>query len=193
MFWWEQIRAAVPGLKLIAVVRHPADVLRSHRGVPWGEHDPHALAERWIAHARIVADASRIRGVTDVLVLRYEDVVAAPDAAREQIAAFLGTDPGPTRLKRSLVRKHPLFADHESWKERALGAIGGRRSGDRADLSEADRAIVEQACAGPMGAFGYEAAATGGPASPPTGESLEKVLAFRRWHASVAATPLPIY
>ncbi len=193
MFWWEQAKAAVPGLKLVAVVRHPADVLRSHRGVPWGEHDPHALAERWIAHQRAALDALRVYGPEEVLVLRYEDVVADPDSARAAMAALLGVARGPARLSRSVVRRYPLYAPHESWKRRALGKVGGGRAGSRPDLPVEDRAVVEGACAGLMAEFGYGAGESSGRPATPQGEALDKVLAFRKWHASIGSSDLPIY
>jgi hypothetical protein len=192
-FWWERMRARIPDVRLITVVRHPADVYRSHLGVPWGEHDPHALAERWIAHQRIALDAHRIRGPEAALILRYEDVVAAPDEARDRIAAFLGVSGEAAPLRKGQLRKHPLFAEHESWKERALAEVGGRRPALPPEVPDADRRVIEAACTGVMAELGYEAD-PGGPApAPPEGDSLEKVMSLRRWHASVGTMPLPIY
>jgi hypothetical protein len=192
MFWWEQIRASVPGLKMIAVVRDPADVLRSHRGVGWGEHDAHALAERWIAHQRIALDARRILGPEHVLLLRYGHIVEDHAAVRSLIAAFLDVEDAPKKLPRSLLSGYPLFSPREHWKSRALKAISPRRPAQAGALSELDRAIIDQACAGLLEAV--ERQMGNRDEVPMEAESLARVRAFRGWQASIAGSDgLPIY
>jgi len=193
MFWWEHLQTAVPGLKLLAVVRDPRAVLRSHRGVDWGEHDAYALAERWIAHQRTALDALRILGPDRVMILRYEDVAADPGTSRSRLAGFLDVADTPTELPDDLLAGYPLFPAREVWKARALGSISTEESGGLDDISNQELAIIEGACEGLLDQFGYQSDSGAG-APPPQGESLDRVIAFRRWHASVAGTTeLPIY
>jgi len=193
MFWWEQLLAAQPGLKLLAVVRDPRAVLRSHRGVVWGEHDAHALAERWVAHLRAALDAVRIFGDGRVMILRYEDVVSDPDAARSQIAGFLGVADEPIALSDDLLAGYPLFPESEDWKARALGSVSLDRISAGEGLAPADANVIEAACGSLMQAVGYPVGHAPG-VGPPQGESLDRVLAFRRRNASVSGTlDLPIY
>ena len=193
MFWWEHLQTAVPGLKLLVVVRDPRAVLRSHRGVPWGEHDAHALAERWIAHQRTALDALRILGPGRVLILRYEDVAADPGTSRSRLAGFLDVADTPTELPDELLAEYPLFPAREEWKARALGSISADASGGLDEITDTDLQIIEGACEGLLDQFGYQTGSGAG-VPPPLGESLDRVLAFRRWHASVAGvTELPIY
>ena len=110
MFWWEQMKLAVPELKLIAVVRDPADVLRSHRGVSWGEHDVHAFAERWIAHQRIVARRSTApTGPSRCSCSGTRTSWPTIGRVTSRIAGFLGVGDAPSKLKRSLLAEYPLF------------------------------------------------------------------------------------
>ncbi len=193
MFWWEQLLAAQPDLKLLAVVRDPRAVLRSHRGVVWGEHDAHALAERWVAHMRAALDAARIFGDGRVMILRYEDVVTDPDGTRSQIANFLGVADESSALSGDLLAGYPLFPEAEHWKSRALGSVSRDRISAGEGLSPADATITEGACGSLMQALDYPVGNVS-PYSPPHGESLDRVLAFRRRHASVSCTiDLPIY
>jgi len=192
-FWWEQLLVAQSGLKLLAVVRDPRAVLRSHRGVVWGEHDAYALAERWVAHLRATLDAARIYGDGRVMILRYEDVVLDPDGARSQIAGFLGVADDPHLLSDDLQARYPLFHESEGWKARALGSVSTDRVAAGEDLPPDDTEVIEVVCGHLMQKLGYPVGHRA-PVIPPRGESLERVLAFRRWHASVAgAIDLPIY
>ena len=193
MFRWEQLQLAAPDLKLLVVVRDPRAVLRSHRGVAWGERDAYALAERWIAHQRTGLDALRLLGPERVMIVRYEDATAGPAATQSRIAGFLGVADEPEQLRRRLVSDYPLFPAREEWKARALELISTQQSSAHHELSREDLAVVEAACGRLMETLGYPDI-SGGSAPVPEGESLDRVLAFRRWHASVTGpTELPIY
>ena len=65
--------------------------------------------------------------------------------------------------------------------------------GSPAEVPDDDRRVVVSACAGVMAELGYEADGGEPRTAPPDGDSLEKVLSLRRWHASVGTMPLPIY
>jgi len=190
--WWEHLLGAVEGLRMIGVVRDPRAVLRSHRTVVWGESDPYALAERWLAHQRALLDARRLFGPERVLVVRCEDVVADSGAAQSAFASFLGVPFARTDLTEGLIRGFPLFNAHEVWKSRALEGIESK-GGETVGVSESDRAVLASVCGLVMGAFGYDAGDPG-EVAPPRGESQESVKAFRRWNAAVAAaTNLAMY
>ncbi|MCB2223648.1 MAG: sulfotransferase [Actinobacteria bacterium] len=193
LFWWEQLAEAVPLLRFVVVVRDPRDVLRSHRSVPWGERDAHALAERWLLHQRAAFDARRILGGDRVLLLRYEDVTSDPAGAQTQLAGLLGVPDAPAPLDESLLARHPLFPEREEWKSRALEAVSTEPR-QRGELGEDDAAVIESVCGGSMAAMRYSVPAAPATGLPPEGESLDRVQAFRRWCAGVAAADdVPIY
>jgi hypothetical protein len=145
-----------------------------------------------VAHHRAARDALRILGPDRILVLRYEDVVVEPEAAREALAGFLEVRPGPVALDERLLEAHPLFPARESWKARALEPVASDRIDAGKGLDPADASIVSSVCGPLLEEFGYEGPSVAVP--PPRGESRERIAAFRRWHASViAANDLPIY
>lgn len=193
LVWWEHLTDAVPDLQLIAVVRDPRAVLRSHRRVNWGEPDAHALGERWLHHQRAIGDARRLLG-SRCLVLRYEDVVADPSAHHARIAEFLGVPFRPEPLAAETLAAHPLFGEEETWKGEAMQAVTAARSDAwRGELAAADVAAVEFGCGEIMGAFGYRPEAEAGPAAPDAG-ARDRIAAYRHWAAEVAGlSGLPIY
>lgn len=191
--WWEHFAHARPELKYVAVVRDPRAVLRSQRGVTWGEHDAFALAERWLAHQRAIRDCARILGPDRCLVIRYEDLVANTDDHHEQLAGFLGVPFEPRELTRRQLSRHPLFPEREKWKDKATGQVTGDRIDTwRSSLTDEDVAVIQATCGAEMAAFGYEIVDTGPPPAP-TAESTERVRAFRSWYHAVASLEsLPI-
>ena len=151
LLWAEQLLDGVPELKLIGVVRDPREVLRSHRSVPWGIHDPAPFAEKWVHHARCLDDCRRLFP-DRVLAFRYEDVVESPDEARALIAKFLGVAESfedVTELQNS------LFPSSEWWKARSLGPIEKQPDTWQEELSERDVQIIEQRASSEMQVWGY--------------------------------------
>ncbi len=191
--WWEHFASARPDLRFIAVVRDPRAVLRSQRTVAWGEPDPWALAERWLAHQRSIRDCERLLGSDRCLVVRYEDLVADTPGHHERIAAFLDVPFEPAELTDATLAAHPLFPARESWKDNATDRVTTDRVNTwKETLSELDIAAVQTTCHVEMDHFGY-ALEDAAPAGAPPGESKERVAAFRHWYQSVAAVdPLPI-
>jgi hypothetical protein len=194
LFWWEHFARAQPDLKLLALVRDPRAVLRSQRGVLWGERSAHALAERWLAHQRAIVDARRLLGPERMLTIRYEDLVDDPAGHQEGIAKFLGVPFSPKPLKDALVAEHPLFPEREQWKDNAMRAVtADRKTTWRDELTDEDVAVVEAACGDLMHVFGYERAAAALPPEPDTA-ARDAITAFRSWHAQVAGlSGLPVY
>lgn len=194
VLWWEQLTASRDDLRLLCVVRDPRAVMVSQRSVPWGEPDPHALAERWLIHQRMVTDAERLLGDDRCLVVRYEDVVSDPDGHRDRIAAFLGVSSDTAVLSEELIERHPLFTRRERWKRPATDDITTDRTDVwRTQLSDEDVEIVEATCSPLMSAFGYERTTKGsGVRASIDGE--ERVAAYRAYARLITShVGLPLY
>ncbi|MFD2740570.1 sulfotransferase family protein [Sulfitobacter aestuarii] len=82
-----------PMAHFIFVVRHPLAVSRAT--VKWNAKGEAALLQHWQAAHRIMAED--LRYLHCALVLRYEDLCAAPRREMDRIAAFLDLHPGPLR------------------------------------------------------------------------------------------------
>lgn len=191
---WQQLTSAIPELKLVGVIRDPHAVLRSHRKVPWGDHDPWTLAERWLAHQRSLEDAARLLGPARVMLIRYEDLVTEPEAHQESLAAFLGVPNEPKALDPVLLRDHPLFPEREVWKSNALGSVTTEHTaGWSGELSDEDIAVLDRVLGPALGHHGYEAAAATVASPTMDDRAISSVMAFRAWYAQAQAmTTLPI-
>ena len=187
LLWWELLSGAAPDLRFVTVVRDPRAALRSHRSVGWGETDAYALAERWVMYQRAATDALRLLGPERVLPLRYEDVAADPEGTRSAIAGFLAVPDEVELLTDDLLADHPLFPGQETWKARALQPVEAERRPDADGLPAEDIGIIESVCSPLMEAAGYQPGVIVD-VGPPTGESNDRVTAFRRWHADIAAS-----
>lgn len=153
--WWEKLAAAAPWMKFVAVVRHPAAVVASWVEA-WPRESWAAAAERWRLDQVRVADMARTLGAARALVVRFEDVMADPDAARARLALFLGRDAPPVPA----APKRPLYLPWETWKRRSLECVDpGRADAWRDVLSPRQVAHVEHVCRAGMDAFGYGARA----------------------------------
>jgi Sulfotransferase family len=157
--WWRPLAAALPGLKVVAVVRDPRGVVASFRHLGWGG-DPLQNAARWDGDAAAALAARDRMGAARCLLLRYEDVVADPGAARDAIAGLLGrpaTGDGPAG---------DLFPAWEAWKERAGAEVDrSRATAWRDELDAGVATAVAAVCRRRMAALGYEAPSAGAAAA----------------------------
>ena len=80
-----------PLSQFVVVLRHPEAVAAAVS--KWVDAPAADLIDHWIAaHAIVEEDIAHLH---DVVVLRYEDMVADPSRTLARLAAFLGLPPGP--------------------------------------------------------------------------------------------------
>ncbi|WP_173063840.1 sulfotransferase family protein [Phytohabitans houttuyneae] len=153
LLWWRPLTRADPGLRVIGVVRDPRAVAASHRAVPWGIEDPAVLAEEWALDQRQLLAAARQLGPGRCLVLRYEDVVADPGAARRRLGGLLAV---PAGGQAAAAPPDGIVHDWEWWKSGALRAVTTERTAAwREVLPERDAGVVAEVAGPEMVAFGY--------------------------------------
>jgi hypothetical protein len=172
--WLGPLSRALPQLRVVVVVRDPRAVAASHRAVAWGVNPPQLLAEQWCIDLALLGRARRELGGR-LITLRYEDVVADPDRARAQLAAFLRGTTGPDEEHARNGRRRAgtddarsgtddarcgtgqaIVLEWESWKHRALGPVTGERIAAWRETLGSDVADdVVARCRAGMAALGY--------------------------------------
>ncbi|MEO5756873.1 MAG: sulfotransferase [Mesorhizobium sp.] len=75
-------------VKLIYCVRHPFDVLTSSHPETVGLRRFHVTTERWEAEYDGLIRLRKVQPERNILILRYEDLIAEPDAAQRNIAGL---------------------------------------------------------------------------------------------------------
>jgi hypothetical protein len=120
-----------PEAKFLCVYRHPMDVIASGmEACPWGLNgygfDPYiaespgnavfALARFWADNAAVIAMAEE-QYADRCLRVRYEDLVAGPQAAADRIFEFLGAAPVPSIEERMFAAERERYgpADYKIW------------------------------------------------------------------------------
>jgi hypothetical protein len=159
--WGRLVAQARPDVKLICVVRDPRAVALSQRETPWGTTDPGRSAMRWAIDQHEIRYLRRTFPER-VLVLRYEDLVAAPAEARVGLSRFLaaeasGETPDP----------EVLYRPGETWKSLAAKEISDARADRwRTELAPEAIATIEAVARREMHRWAYEPADGTIPRSP---------------------------
>jgi hypothetical protein len=118
----------------------------------WGGRIHLPLAARWMFDQWTAARLSATLGNNRCLVLRYEDVVADPDASRERIASLIGAPAGVPREP----APSEIVLPWEQWKRDALGTVRPDRVSAWHDrLGPREALQVAAICRTGMGHFGY--------------------------------------
>jgi hypothetical protein len=161
LLWWRPLARAAPWLRFVVVVRDPRAVVASNLSMPWrdggripawGENVHLAFAELWACLQRQVQIMAGALGPDRVLVLRYEDVVADPDASRRDLARFLGRPPVTTPVP----APDAIVQSWEPWKTEALGPVVAEHIDTwRETLGPARARQVTAVCRAGMRRFGY--------------------------------------
>lgn len=154
LMWWRGLTEAMPQLKLIGVVRDPRAVVASNLKAAWSGHSHFQLAERWSFEQRQLLRAQKRLGEDRCLLLRYEDVVADPMAAKQGLSVFLGV---PLSVGSSeITDRGQIFHSWETWKANATGpVVVSRALAWRDELMPSQAADVTAVCRREMTRFGY--------------------------------------
>jgi hypothetical protein len=142
-----------PEAKAVYIVRDPRAVVASLMRMPWSHRAPGIHARRW----QVSVDAvSSWRDDGRVHVLRYEDLIRAPEAELEALCDFLEVGFEPDMLENYGQQAGPLIAGRP-WKEevrRPLNEAALERW--RGHLPVTEVALIEHVARTGMQRFGYE-------------------------------------
>lgn len=126
------LRALFPSARFVLVKRHPIAVALAT--TKWSHTSRYSLVAHWLAaHEIAAADTA---GLEQVVTLRYEDLVAAPETQYASLLAFLGLDAQPAALA---VRSGVNEAYYRAWEK---GGPLKRRSSARAVRDFAARVVA---------------------------------------------------
>ena len=110
LWWWQPLAGAMPGLKIVGVVRDPRAVAASMQHMPWGPDRPALVSEWWAADQQLF-DASILlpAGSGPHPPVRGRCVGVAPrSGATCQVPGDRGTRPGCWAGRRSSLRCRPV-------------------------------------------------------------------------------------
>ena len=135
----ELLHDLFPTAPMIYIVRDGRDVARSLMQESWGPATIYACAQKWRSENAPKAIMATLRAKGLLFELRYEDLLAAPDAMLHRISTFLAYAASPDRMARlaSTVKRQ----NAGKW---------------RANLQPAAVAVFETVAGETLRRFGYE-------------------------------------
>lgn len=145
-----------PGARMIQVVRDPRDRYVSVLGrADVGTSRNISIVARWLRSTR-AAIRNMERYPDRYMVVRYEDIVAEPEARTRRVCEFVGEEFVPSMLDMRGGDQRSREGGNSSFDELAPGVISTRSVGRYKTMLPARQiAFIETVCGSLMDEFGY--------------------------------------
>jgi hypothetical protein len=155
----DRVFAEFPNARIIHMVRDPRDryaSVRARNGQDLSRVG--AATGRWLASAR-AGRRNQARHPDRYLIVRYEDLVQAPDQTMRRVCAAVGLEYSPELLAMSGAPDHRDSGGNSSFGDLVPGTISAGAIGRfRRAVAPADVAFIQLAAGRRMAALGYERA-----------------------------------
>lgn len=165
LFYWPLLEAAFPTALVVHIVRDGRDVALSQIAAPFGPKTMAAAADRWVRHIDMIRAIGRRIGPGRYVEIRYEDLLAEPEATITRVLELVGEpfDPVMLQFHRNArpVGTDPLN-DVNILKPLQVGNTGKWA----ADVSPEQLAVFESIAGPTLDACGYARATEAGPIAP---------------------------
>jgi hypothetical protein len=149
-----RIRQLFPGAKIILLHRDGRDVAASLARMPWMPAGLHVSFLVWLYYDRLLRGAQD-SGWPNVCSVRYEDIVADPEAELAKVLGFLGLPYEPA-VALGCGNREGIPAREHSWKGKALERITAANVASfRRELTSEQIAILERLGGRALTARGY--------------------------------------
>ncbi|MEO3973749.1 sulfotransferase [Streptomyces sp. CAU 1734] len=171
----DEVVAEHPGARFLWLVRDPRDVAASAKRAVFGHCHPYRMALRWRAEQELARAALERWGPGVVHLVRYEDLVSAPDREIRAICDFIGETVEPAMLAHHLTGNARVTASlSASWRTAGDPITTARIGAHRRGLSDRERRQVESVTARVMETLRYpfDGASPAEPAPGPIGVAL---------------------
>jgi hypothetical protein len=143
----DEVRRVFPEARIVVLVRDGRDVALSLMGVPFGPGNVWAAARMWRSAVE-AGERAAGRWPEDVLAIRYEDLVDAPERVIREVCEFAGISYSPAMLAIEETPAGRLAAGQEAWFSRISEGISRGSVGRWHREMPRDRIALFQAEAG---------------------------------------------
>ncbi len=152
---WRTLVAWFPEAKLIALVRDPRHQVASLLEKEWATDRIDEAACQWRDDNRALLAARAELPASTLLILRHDDIVQDPMAAKAQIAQHLGID-APADLS-TLDDAHALAPEHDAGEDTPFSRVDPARAQRRANaLTPRQQQLIASVCRREMAALGMD-------------------------------------
>jgi LPS sulfotransferase NodH len=191
----DTLRELWPAACVVRIVRDPRDVAISLAGMPFATDSVVANLVRVDDDDRASRDL--IDADPGAMTLRYEDLIADPEAELRRICDFIGEDYEPAMLD-SRGSAAEVAAEHEWWKGSVSGPLTSARVGRwKTEMEPEAQHFAALHLAGYLREHGYEGAADAAgevavvPVGPAVGPKNEAILTALAAADEVVVRPAP--
>lgn len=146
-----------PQAKFLCLIRDPRAVVCSERETSWGSRSVARIARRWCQVVDAAEKCERSLSPDRFRLVRYEDLIADPEALLRSICEFLKEpfEPQMLRFSERSDAERGFRAD-EVWKHNTLQAIDSARAERwRIELTPAQIGLIERLASPRMLPHGY--------------------------------------
>ncbi len=157
--WLEKLGRAYPNGRFLAMVRDPRDVVASLQGIDWGRKTYPTLADGGLRWRYAMDGIEKARaGLGDrLMTVRYEELVADPEAGARAMCEFLGVPFAPEMMRFHETADRAMPPGVDGWHSRVKQPINASRVGLwRQRFTPEDVGMIELAAGPSMSAWGYE-------------------------------------
>ena len=145
-----------PAAQLIFLVRDPRDVAASSRRSIFSTYEPYFTAELWRRQQLTGLAWLDELPPTTIHLLRYEDLLRAPESQVERLCEFLGEPFEPAMLRYFETREAQRCASlSRSWENTAIPILENNVRTYEQHLSGDELLLVEAVARSPMLRLGY--------------------------------------
>lgn len=154
----DELVAVWPDARVVVLVRDARDVALSIRRVPFGPNNVYAAARWWARGIRAGLEAER-RYPGQVLTVRYEDLVADPEAEVRRVCGHVGLGYNSDMLAIERTEPGKIVESQAAWFSSLASGIRSDAGRWRSEMPESDRRLVAAVAGAELAALGYEAGA----------------------------------
>jgi hypothetical protein len=176
------VKRVFPEARIVNLVRDGRDVALSLLRVPFGPGNVWAAARQWRA-AVDAGDAASARYGDDVLTIRYEDLVAEPDAVARGVCEFCEIAYRPEMLAIEESARGKLAAGQEGWFADLYAGIGTRSVGKwTTGMTRSQQAVFAEGASEALRRHGYDVPDAGQPPRIPAAAYAAHNWSIKLWN-----------
>jgi sulfotransferase family protein len=152
----DEVLTVWPLARVVVLVRDARDVALSVTALPFGPNNAYAAAQWWARGIRRGLEAE-LRHPENVLSLRYEDLVAEPEARVQEVCDHLGLGYNSDMLEIERSDPAKIVEDQAAWFAQLSTGITTAGVGKwKTQMPDGDRRIVEAVAGRELRELGYE-------------------------------------
>ena len=177
----DELLAVWPDARIVVLVRDARAVALSITKLPFGPNNPYAAANWWARGIRAGLAAER-RHPGQVLTVRYEDLVAQPEAIVSRVCDHVRLGYNSEMLAIERAGPGKIVAEQAEWYtgvSKPISADGSDRW--RTEMPDSDQRLVAAVAGAELHTLGYEANGVGTPVSG------SRALAYRAHDSALRA------